>query len=270
MTLFSFVGRAVRAVDGKLFGRRFVSLAIRNREARTLQAFGAKTEAQIVINYHRVPNSRLDSLCNRHGSDKGGDGTVVHPYPWRHHTYTDFLSLLFETYRQQIKLVFECGIGTNNPSVPSSMGVAGMPGASLRVWRDYFPNAEIIGADIDEAILFEEERIHTYLVDQRSPTSVEKLWKQIGLTGFDLMIDDGLHEFEAGKTLFLGSIGSLSTNGTYIIEDVTYEDMTRYMDFFSGLDFRVDFVSLIRPSVNARSESNKDNQLIVVRHPDRA
>lgn len=261
------VGRAIRAIDRELFGRRLVSLAIRHREARALRTFGAKTEAQIVINYNRVQDSPLDSLCNKHGSDKGGDGTVVHPYPWKHHTYTDFLSLLFETQREQIKLVFECGIGTTNPTVPSSMGLAGMPGASLRVWRDYFPNAEIIGADIDESTLFVEERIRTYWVDQRSPTSVEELWKLIDTTDFDLIIDDGLHEFEAGKTLFLGSIGHLSTNGTYIIEDVTYQDMMLYIDFFSDLDFRVDFASLIRPAENVRYESDKDNQLIVVRHP---
>ena len=34
------------------------------------------------------------------------------------------------------------------------MGIKGKPGASLRVWKDYFPNANIIGVDIDENILF--------------------------------------------------------------------------------------------------------------------
>src|SRR3546814_2496627 len=55
------------------------------------------------------------------------------------------------------------------------MGVHGKPGASLRVWRDYFPKAEIVGFDIDENILFQEDRIRTFACDQASPDSVEKL-----------------------------------------------------------------------------------------------
>ena len=42
-----------------------------------------------------------------------------------------------------MKLVFECGLGTNNPDLQGNMTVDGMPGASLRVWRDYFKNAQI-------------------------------------------------------------------------------------------------------------------------------
>ena len=39
--------------------------------------------------------------------------------------------------------MFECGLGTNNPNLKSNMTENGIPGASLRVWRDYFFNAKI-------------------------------------------------------------------------------------------------------------------------------
>jgi hypothetical protein len=68
--------------------------------------------------------------------------------------------------------VFECGVGTNNPNITSNMGVNGQPGASLRVWRDYFQNAEVFGADIDRGILFEEQRIRTFYVDQTNKDSI--------------------------------------------------------------------------------------------------
>jgi hypothetical protein len=145
------------------------------------------------------------------------------------------------------------------------MGPQGVPGASLRVWRDYFPNSEVFGADIDESVLFEEERIKTFALDQRDSESVANMWKRIGRSGFDLMIDDGLHVFEAGKTLFLGSVDKLSLNGTYIIEDVLHEDMLRYMDFFSDSQYRVSFVSLVRPR-ERRYVPIRDNQMIVIRH----
>ena len=49
----------------------------------------------------------------------------------------------------------------------------GKPGASLRVWRDYFPNAIIYGADIDKDILFAEERIKTFYIDQLDPVAIK-------------------------------------------------------------------------------------------------
>ena len=79
------------------------------------------------------------------------------------------------------------------------------------------------------------------------------------------MIDDGLHTFQAGKTLFLESIGYLAPNGTYIIEDVEHDDMFKYMDFFDGLDFRVSFVSLRRPLEGGREVPVGDNQLVVIK-----
>lgn len=260
------LGRVLRAVYHNYFHKRFKLWRIRLREESYLRGFHAKQEAQIVVNYSRAEDSLLDSLCNLYGSDKGGNSQAEHPYPWKHHTYSDVLSLLFEPYRHQVKLVFECGIGTNNLNFPANMGELGIPGASLRVWRDFFPNSEIFGADIDESVLFEEEGIKTFSLDQRDQKSVSDMWKRIGQSGFDLMIDDGLHVFEAGKTLFLGSIDRLAPNGTYIIEDVLHEDMLSYMDFFRTLPYRVKFVSLVRPR-ERRYVPMKDNQMIIIRQP---
>ena len=104
-----------------------------------------------------------------------------HPFPWPAHTYADYYHSLFSHCRSTVKNVFECGIGTNNPDVPSSMGIHGKPGASLRVWyslfcttngllqRDYFPNATVYGADVDANVLFEEERIKTFHVNKLDP-----------------------------------------------------------------------------------------------------
>ena len=261
-------GSAIGASRPALFYERWRFRSIRLREERLLRELRARQEAQIIVNYLRARDSLLDSLCDKHGSDKGGNSLSTQRFAWKHHTYTDFLSLLFEPTRQHVKLVFECGIGTNNLSIRSNMGLGGIPGASLRVWRDYFPNAKIIGADIDESVLFEEDRIQTYALDQRISDSVEEMWKKVGRSGFDLMIDDGLHAFEAGKTLFLGSVDRLAPNGRYIIEDVFHDDMIRYMDFFSNLDFRVDFVSLVRPRESGICEPIGNNQLILIRHPE--
>ena len=69
-------------------------------------------------------------------------------------------------------------------------------GGSLRMWRDYFKNAKIFGADIDKDCLFNEDRIKTFYVDQSDKDSIINMWKQIDENEFDILIDDGCHRFE--------------------------------------------------------------------------
>jgi len=184
-----------------------------------------------------------------------------HPYPWPAHTYSDYYSVLFDHCRANIKNVFECGLGTNNPNLPSSMGIKGKPGASLRVWSKYFPNAHVVGADIDRDILFEDHRISTYYVDQTDTKSISELWGNLNSTTFDFMIDDGLHTFEAGKVFFENSIQKLSENGIYIIEDVCPKDLLDFKNFFYEKNYRVEYVLMRRPGIL----SFGDNNLIVIR-----
>ena len=72
----------------------------------------------------------------------------------------------------------EVGLGSNNTELLSNMGSDGKPLASLRAWRDYFPNAQIYGADIDKDILTNEERIKTFFVDQTKPDTIREMLKK--------------------------------------------------------------------------------------------
>ena len=49
--------------------------------------------------------------------------------------------------RMRIHTNGNVGIGTNNPNIESSMGKDYKPGSSLKVWKEYFLNANIFGAD---------------------------------------------------------------------------------------------------------------------------
>ena len=69
-------------------------------------------------------------------------------------------------------------IGTNDLNIKSNMTENAKPGASLRVWRDYFVNANIFGGDIDEKVLFEEDRIRTFFVDQLNDSSIKLMWEK--------------------------------------------------------------------------------------------
>jgi hypothetical protein len=159
-----------------------------------------------------------------------------------------------------VKNVFECGIGTNDPSVPSSMGATGKPGASLRVWRDYFPNAQIVGADIDRNILFSDDRIRTFHCDQTKPDSIREMWAAVRVAEFDLMIDDGLHTVEAGTCLLENSFHKLRPGGIYLIEDVNPYSLIGFRQYFAGRPYRYDLVTLYREGGNLG-----DNSLVVIR-----
>lgn len=182
--------------------------------------------------YYDQEKNRLTELCDEYGTDKGELTSDSNPYPWKSHNYTDFYSTIFKQRRDSVESLLECGIGTTNTDVPGHMGPQGVPGASLRVWRDYFPNAEVTGIDIDDNVLFSENRIETYCVDQTSADDISQFMSKSKTDEFDIIIDDGLHEYHANITLFENIIDHLSKNGVYIIEDVTHHNLKKYKTYF--------------------------------------
>lgn len=250
----------IRAVDNALLGSS-IQKWYGTRMASKMQAtISDGFEYRIVSHYSKNLTCDLSALCDLYGTDKGEIQKNEHPYSWPSHSYADFYSRHFDHCRDSIKNVFECGLGTNNPNLSSSMGISGKPGASLRVWRDYFQNATVYGADIDQDVLFEEERIRTFYIDQLDSATIEKYWERVGVKDFDLMVDDGLHTFDAGVTLFLGSVDKLANNGIYVIEDVHPNELVQFKDFFHGKEFIVEYVNLFRPAI-----ALNDNSLVVVR-----
>lgn len=124
--------------------------------------------------------------------------------------YTPFYSLLFEPRRMDIKRVLEVGIGTKEAMahVPDYQ-----PGASLFMWRDFFPNAIIYGVDVESSILC-DERIVSIHSDSRDLSLAGKLPSDL-----DLIIDDGAHDLAIQWKTFLNLFPLLRDGGFYIIED---------------------------------------------------
>jgi hypothetical protein len=103
------------------------------------------------------------------------------------------------------------------------MGVFGVPGASHRGWQELFPRALVYGADIDRGILFEEGRIKTFYCDQLDRASIHELWARPDLGGgVDVIIEDGLHTFEANVSFLEASLDYLRPGGIYVIEDISW------------------------------------------------
>jgi hypothetical protein len=204
--------------------------------------------------------SQINSLCDKYHTDKGGFDPQDKTYPWTSHNYAYFYDDLFSQIRPYVRNLFEFGLGTNNIQYDDNMGVNGSPGASLRLWKDYFPLANIHGADIDTSVLFNEERIYTHYVDQLTPSSFTDLWNNYTETQFDIIIDDGLHTFEAGICTFENSFFKLKPGGIYVIEDIRSSSPTQFLSYFKDRrEFNFQIVQLNRTS------GDRPDCLVVIR-----
>lgn len=115
--------------------------------------------------------------------------------------------------------ILEIGLGTNDPEVVSSMGLSGKPGASIKGFKDTFTKSKIYGADVDKKILFSEERIKTFFVDQNNLETFKNITDNVN-DKFDLIIDDGLHYQLSNLNTLLFAFNNLKKDGYFVIEDI--------------------------------------------------
>lgn len=194
--------------------------------------------------------SSLTEIMNRNGSDKGSG----------HHNYTTYYETLFSPLRETKLDILEIGIGTNNPNIPSNMsGTPGgyKPGSSLRGWKEYFSLARVHGCDIDRNILFQEDRIETFFLNQ---TDKQSLQEQIVFKNqeYDIIIDDGLHFFPVNWFVAKEIICKLRKNGYYIIEDIKDFDKNVLKEPFWKL-YKAEYIEIPNP------KNKTDNNILIIK-----
>ena len=220
----------------------------------------------------------MDRLFNKYGSDKGGKKNKY--LGWKPHNYGQIYNDLFSSLRFRKFNLLEVGIGSVDKNIKSSLPYYAKSGASLRAFRDYFKQANIYGCDIDKKTLFKEQRIFTFELDQTSKKDVKEKLSLIN-KDFHIIIDDGLHTFEANICFFEVAIKYLALeknggggaesklkktikhpeNRFYIIEDVNEWDMNKYYNYFSKKKkYKINFYSIHNPSFFGKS-----NNLIIIR-----
>lgn len=141
------------------------------------------------------------------------------------HSYIPFYEEAFAG--RNVQRLLEIGIGHQDlmqPLVPEYIH-----GASLKMWEEYFPTAQIFSCDIRPETLINEGRIHSYLCDQYDAKALgemlEQIFTQFGGKEFDVIIDDGCHTTLAQVVSFMVLWRWVAPNGIYIIEDVGYPDV---------------------------------------------
>jgi hypothetical protein len=169
--------------------------------------------------YNDATHLELKKIFTKYGSDKSS----VHNY---HIVYSNILNKLG---RPNLLNILEIGLGTNNPSLVSTMGLSGRPGASLKAFHEYLPNSQIYGADIDKDILFTSDRIKTCFVDQLNLDSFDNIISSFGNIKYDLIIDDGLHSIGANFNTLLFALKNLNSNGWFVVEDISIYNINNWI-----------------------------------------
>lgn len=124
------------------------------------------------------------------------------------HKYTHVYEALLNKKRNSAKSLLEIGVAQ---------------GASLRTFRDFFPNAKIFGLDICTESILKEPRIEVVIGHSSDINSFLKLKEMNDNNNFDIIIDDGSHNPTDQLASFEILWPMLSEGGFYIIEDVTDE-----------------------------------------------
>jgi len=159
---------------------------------------------------HSSEDPDLDNLIEKYGSGKNIS------------EYNVLYGRLFRSIRSTVTSVLEIGIGS---MISDSSNFAGVrqyypeytPGGSLRVWRDYFPNATIHGVDIAEDCRVDEDRIKTFIFNS---SDFHKCKENLYNYKYDIIIDDGDHS-ALNQLLTLKNLAPLlKTGGYYFIEDI--------------------------------------------------
>jgi 23S rRNA U2552 (ribose-2'-O)-methylase RlmE/FtsJ len=137
------------------------------------------------------------------------------------HSYIDgYYESAFGPFRDSATRVLEVGINR---------------GHSLVVWKEFFPNAEIIGVDIADYGIRDANFTLIY-----GDATKEETFN--GIDNIDIAIDDGSHMLEHQLRTFMILFPKLKKGGLYVIEDI--QDIDATITFFKNLDPSFDLYDL--------------------------
>ena len=141
----------------------------------------------------------LTELAQEFGSDK-----------WGTHRYTPHYQHHFAHLRDRHMLVLELGIG--------GYAREAQGGASLRMWKWFFPRAQIVGVDIKDKSFVNEPRIRAIQGSQTNRALMQRIVKRYGAP--TVVIDDGSHRPPHVIKSFALLFPMLQDGGLYVIEDI--------------------------------------------------
>ena len=155
------------------------------------------------------PRPDLTEIATRTGTDK-----------WGVHFYTQHYERHLRHLRDEGFVLLEIGVGGY---ARDKQG-----GASLRMWKRYFPQAQVVGLDIEDKSFVDRPRITTVQADQTDPDALRDVLDRFGVPR--VVIDDGSHRPADIIATFEILFPLLPDGAVYAIEDT----QTSYWPEFGG------------------------------------
>lgn len=120
-------------------------------------------------------------------------------------SYLERYESYFESRRSSVEALFELGVHE---------------GGSLVMWKDYFPNALVVGLDAETLFTSNDARLKTYIGSQDDGALLQRICAECAPSGFDIIIDDCSHIGILTKASFWPLFDNcLKKGGIYAIED---------------------------------------------------
>ena len=178
--------------------------------ARILENSGKYTGKTKIVPFKSTVNNteilRVKEIFNNWGSDKSSK-----------HNY----EIIYAEFKKTIKTssrILEIGCGSNDPEIRHAMSPDYIPLSSLQALREIYQTENIEGADIDVKLEINND-FKVHYLDQFKRETLEEISKSFKL-GFDLIIDDGVHDISANYLTLMYFYKILNPQGKYVIEDV--------------------------------------------------
>lgn len=129
-------------------------------------------------------------------------------------------------------------------------------GASLKMWKEYFPKAKIVGVDLNEKLVsLEEDRISFLCSDATAEDLPQKLSRYD--QNIMCILDDCSHAWGDQRRTFEMLFPLLKSGGFYIIEDLECGAMGAYPNYPPKIldaqvfwDYAMDRMKILRVSEN--------------------
>jgi cephalosporin hydroxylase len=114
-----------------------------------------------------------------------------------------------------------------NPKTLLEIGV--LEGGSHYAWKEIFPDARVVGIDIDPVIKKKFSDLEIYIGDQRDADFLDSVLAETGIP--DIIIDDGGHSRSMQVKTLVHLYPKLLLGGLYIVEDVETSFMNEFNDY---------------------------------------
>ena len=208
-----------------------------------------------------INSNSLEALGIKYNTDK-----VDSSHTYKNMNYCNIYEKYFYKIKDKVTKFVEIGI---------------KDAYSLKMWKEYFPNAIIYGIDIDPMCKqYEEDRIKCLIGDQNDEKFLLNIKDIIG--DYDILLDDGSHITEHQIKSFDILYENCRKNGFYIIEDLrcSYEEYLNHHDIrkcwpgmkYNKIDdqlknYREDFVKFTEDKIKKLNFHNSGKMFAVHYYP---